>query len=1106
MMMADYFKRVPRRLWIWVGLAVVVLSYLPWFVSPFYLPLGLLLPLVATSTCVLHSQRRTILVFLTSVFTVVLVVLIAPTNASSHTNELILLLLAQCGLGVATFLGDFVPWGRAQSQLRLTDRLKRQTDELREAVESKESTERTVQQFVSDRRALVEHLPLHVLQKDIDGNFLFVSQSFCELVNRPYEEVIGATDFDLFPPEAAKKFVEDDRRVMATGGVFNDVEKTELPDGTSSYMQVRKAPLRDPDGGVIGVQGIFWDITEEHLAREELHRIESLARALINAALDAVLVVDADGNVLEANPASRKILGYRANKPGTSPSLSSMIESSIEEKGQRASDNPESDEKYQRKVPLSKLLSSAEGKRIEVKLRRNDNEWFDGEISTHPLDVKGSKGWAIFLRDITRRKNAEKELVNAKNTAEHANAAKSEFVANVSHELRTPLTGIIGLHELLERGGRLDDRQTEYLRLARSSAGNLLTLIDDLLDFSKIEAGHVDVEEIVFSLDECVEDAVQSLSARAQFKGLELLTEYSAELPGKVLGDPHRIKQILLNLIGNAIKFTERGEIRVSLRGLGQPDLEENADNDSVKFRFEVHDNGIGIPTHKRQMIFDAFRQADSSTTRRYGGTGLGLTICRDLVNTMGGVIGVSDAQDLEGKIVQGSCFFFELELNIEEHAIHHPADAHQEEQVVVAAADSNWKTLLIREVEKLGFETTSVTMDSLVARDPPHLFAAGNNTVIFADYGELSNFEQESMPVVTKWIILTPLGNEQAARLPSWLQYSDVVWLTRPIRSRDLRRSLNQEIENDHAGDIDDIAIGRTAEVLLVEDSPISQTVLSDMLEGLGHKVRLASNGMDAVKRCSDKLFDLVLMDIQMPDVDGLEATKLIREAEEGLGRRQTIYALTAHATAADKTLCEKAGMEGFLVKPISLDSLAAAVQTALQGDQIEFTELSEDHSRFQGADESAFDQRSSSESSNSTEVEANQDRSADPNAVDQFSLERALEDAPDWATLIASMHDNESLARDVLTLLISEAPRLGKQFDDGVENGIAKDARRAIHTLKSNARHLKLQRISAFAEQLENFARDEQMTELNQNRSIVSQVTSAMADWAQDMLNQNP
>lgn len=1079
--LARYLKMVPRNSWVWLGLGAIVVSYIPWFLTPFDIAAGITLPMTATTICLVNSRKRWPLLLAASLCMLMLASICNSVEVLAHGAAVLGLLCGQLLIAASTYLIDIAPWGANQASTRMADRLRRQSEKLQAIMVDQQSAARTVRQFESDRRALLEHLPVHVVQKNQDGKFTFVSQSFCELVERPFEDVIGRTDFDFFPEEAARKFVEDDEHVKRIGGVFDDVEKTQLPDGTSSYMQVRKAPMFDPDGEVIGVQGIFWDVTKEHTSRKELQRIEMLAHALINAALDAVLIVDAEGHVLEANPASQKILGYTRDEAHLHPPIGSIMETTLEEPGGRPTDSPT--KTFQRSIPISEILKSATGKRIEAKLRRSDDKWFDGEISTHPLNVDGSQGWAIFIRDITRRKRAEKELLAAKNAAEHANAAKSEFVANVSHELRTPLTGIIGLHELLDRS-HLDERQREYLKLAKLSAGNLLTLIDDLLDFSKIEAGHIEIDSVAFSLVGCIEEAATALAARAQFKGLELVVDLPGDLPQRVIGDPHRIKQILLNLVGNAIKFTERGEIRIVARLLDPG----TATGDVTRLRMEVHDCGIGIEPQKRQMIFDAFRQADSSTTRRFGGTGLGLTICRDLVGKMQGLIGVTEAQNLDGSIRQGSCFFFELPLQVE--SIAEPrSQTLATEHVVVAAAPSSWRELLGREIERLGYAYSVLTVEQLRLREPAHLFAAGNHTIVVTDYRELCSEQVTSAPVVTKWVLLSPLFNEEQHAIPSWLKYANVDWLSRPVLRSALKSALSIESQSEMNGEVagfPEVAPERSASILLVEDSPISQRVLKDMLEGLGHRVTLSDNGENAIQACARKLYDLVLMDIQMPDVDGIEATKSIREAENQLGRRQCICALTAHATAADRTLCENAGMDGFLVKPIALNSLAATVAGVMQGKGLH------------------FDDRDPATLIEAEVLTAN--ILAEPVArTNEFSLERAFEDAPEWTKLIESMHGNESLLRDVMALLIQEAPKLGRMFRDALQADNIKEARRSVHTLKSNVRHVGLSRISSYAEQLEKLAKAERKSELEAAVPTLTAISTAVADWAEKMLKQH-
>jgi two-component system, sensor histidine kinase and response regulator len=1088
---------LPRRLWISAAIFLCALSYFPVLAWPEY-PLRILLPLVFTSACFMLSARHQSTLVVASLCLTALAMGIeyglvrnfirveldgAHAALSSVQNYEVLhvygaLALAQLTVGLAQLSVIHSPWGYGRAQRRLRGRLQRQSQQL-QAVQSSEKL--TAQQFESDRRTLLEHLPVHVVQKDCHGRFTFVTQSFCDLVQRDYAEIIGRTDADLFPADAAEKFIEDDRHVIETGRVFDDVERTQLPDGTLSYMQVRKAPLRDRDGSILGVQGIFWDVTEEHIGRKELQRIEALAHALIHAALDAVLIVDPKGRVLEANPASEKILGYTQEQVADHPSLETIMQTTLEEPGQRRIDSVEKAEVFKRKVPIVSILQSATGKRIEAQLRRSDGVWFDAEVSAHPLSFEGSDGWAMFVRDITRRKRAETELRSAKDLAERANAAKSEFVANVSHELRTPLTGIIGLHELLQRSD-IDDRQQNYLQLAQVSTSNLLNLIDDLLDFSKIEAGRIEIEEVSFSLIDCIEEAAASIAARAQLRGLELMVDLAEDLPAIVLGDPHRIKQVLLNLLGNAIKFTDKGEILVRVALQWHSELSTEAKQQV--FRFEVHDSGIGVPIEQRVLIFDAFRQADSSTTRRYGGTGLGLTICRDLVEMMRGTVGIVDSSLGSDAGNRGSCFYFELPLlAVEASEKSLGSNAARREEVVLVASRTPWRDILQRQLESLGYRLTILSVQQLSDRRPARLFSAGNCSIVIADYRELNSQTLATTPVVVRWILLAPLANSQPTTVPEWLKHADVKWLARPIRRSQLLEALETKTANDSEHQDSPVVELRSASVLLVEDSPVSQTVLKDMLESLGHQVKLANNGKEAIALCGEQRFDLVLMDIQMPEVDGLSATQTIRQHEKP-PHRQVILALTAHASSEDRELCVAAGMDGFLVKPITLSDLQLAIATATESDLSQ--SLSDSGKPFAAIGQS---------SDRPLKIAVDRSQTAD-NASTNF-----LNDAPDWHGLVALMNGNEKLLRDVLQLLSSELPRLARLFETSVSARNFKDARRAVHTMKSNVRHVGLDRVAAVTEQLEEVARDESYEQLQLAIGQVHEIATTISTWADEV-----
>lgn len=956
---------------------------------------------------------------------------------------------------------------------------------IRELQQQVRQMDRQLSDATSSQQALLEHLPVHIIQKDLAGRFTFASSSFCQLIGMDREQIIGRSDFELFPEASAKKFVSDDQRVIREGSVFDDIEKTEFADGTITYMQVRKAPMRDRNGEIVGVQVMFWDVTKEHVSRQELQQIESLAHALITAALDAVLLVDTEGRVVDVNPAAERILGYSRDQVAGHPPLDSILQTALTELGQRASEPEDSLQLFDRKASISRIMQAATGTRIEAKARRKDLQWFDAEISAHPLSIQGtSQGWALFIRDITNRKSRETELRRAKEVAEHASAAKSEFVANVSHELRTPLTGIIGLHELLQLSD-ITPRQQNYLQLAQTSATNLLHLIDDLLDFSKIEAGKLQLDTAPFALLECVEEAANAMAGRAQLRGLELTVDCTTTLPHRIVGDAYRIRQILLNLVGNAIKFTERGDLCIRVKRLDQS-AEKVGESASAKLRFEVHDNGIGVPTAQRELIFEAFRQADTSMTRRYGGTGLGLAICRDLVQKMNGKIGVTDSQLVEGTTNPGSCFYFEADFPIETEITPTQQTLARQDIVIVAAA-SFWRSMLEVRLQRQGYNLTVLSLEQLQQRHPARLFSAGNHTIVMMDARELSTWESTSPPVVVRWILITPLAQSQQVSMPKWLSHADVVWLNRPIRESELIQSISlATVSNSRSSIKSNPSMGnRAANVLLVEDSPVNQTVLRDMLEQLGHRVTLANDGRQAANLCLEKEFDLVLMDIQMPELDGLQATKLIRQKQ--VGKPQIIYALTAHATSEDRQLCEAAGMNGFLEKPITMDVLNAALRNAIE---IEAGHLP---NRFLST-------------TDVTKVPISPSlRDDNPVPLQPIEVESVLSDAPSKSDLLNKFNNNARLLNDVLQLMIQEAPKLGRSFASAVLQGKLAEARRSIHTLKSNSRQLGLTRAANYAEQLEQLARGEAIELLRPHVDGVQQLGGAIADWAENLLNSN-
>jgi CheY-like chemotaxis protein/HPt (histidine-containing phosphotransfer) domain-containing protein len=420
-----------------------------------------------------------------------------------------------------------------------------------------------------------------------------------------------------------------------------------------------------------------------------------------------------------------------------------------------------------------------------------------------------------------------------------------------------------------------------------------------------------------------------------------------------------------------------------------------------------------------------------------------------------------------------------------------HEFEMDRDATVVLAAAEGLQRSILRREIVRAGFTVHEMSLEQLAAREPANLFDAGNHTIIVTDYRELSNREIKHPPVVVKWIFLIPLSSARPRQLPSWLAYADVDWLAMPPRRADLIDCLQcKSYESTTLQMAASLAqrlnvATRAAKILLVEDSPISQTVLSDMLRKLGHTVEAVGTGNEAIAKCSQNRYDLVLMDIQMPETDGLEATRQIRAAEASKGTRQTIIALTAHAMPSDRVRCQEVGMNDFLVKPIAFSALKQAVDTVM---------LASDPAK--------------TPPNPARELPLPQpllEQTVDPEKEAHVDIDVAtiLSDAPTWPELLVMFNGNASLAAEVLSLLTREAPRLRKLFEMSLENANCLEARRAVHTLKSNVRYVGLTQMAAVAERLERLARDGQLEQLKTHAESLSHMIDQIINWSEMMLH---
>ncbi len=802
---------------------------------------------------------------------------------------------------------------------------------------------RLYQQHIEARKAELE-----ILADNIETQIWYLKDPRTYgIVNRTHALFLGRSKKDLehqkltdiFPPGEAREIIAANQAVFT--GKTQIRSKSWFMDGTGErrLLEIVKTPKLNDHNKVDFVVCSGMDITERTRWENVLQESERKFRTFTESSPAAIMIF-MDETWLYANPAAQEMTGYSEDE------LKGMKFWDIAHPDYKAQIKRRGREHRQRPPNMENRYT------VKIISKCGEEKWV--ELIAETIDYNDKSAVLISGIDITKRKKALEELQKAKEKAEAANAAKSEFLANMSHEIRTPMNGVMGMTGLLLET-QLTAEQLEYAEMAKKSADSLLTIINDILDFSKVEARKLELEILDFDLQTTLENVKNILGMRAQEKGIDLFFQVDENVPSSLRGDPGRIRQILTNLVGNAIKFTHKGSVSVRVN------LESKIKNNNnwTQLHFVVKDTGIGINPTKLSRLFRAFSQADGSYSRKYGGTGLGLAISKQLVEMMDGQIGVESE---EGK---GATFWFtvRLEMQVRQRPVLADTTIETLQGKRVLVIDDNETTLRLL-AESL--ETWKCRHDEVMNRrevlgklrtaaqsDDPYQIAILDTSMTKADSEALGKQILEDPLLQNTAVVITTSGGQRgdAARLE---KAGFAAYLTKPLNQSQLYDCLVAIINQ--KGPESDGAVGhiitrhtvaeerkKNARILLAEDNTINRKLVLRLLQKMGYKADAVTNGVEAVQALESAHYDLVLMDIQMPEMDGLEATRIIREKEAkkaslSVGKEPElcnppplsttpIIAMTAHAMKGDREKCLANGMDDYISKPLKPPELAKKI-----------------------------------------------------------------------------------------------------------------------------------------------------------------------------------
>ena len=867
---------------------------------------------------------------------------------------------------------------------------------------------------------------------DLASGQLSISDELCRLYRiRP--KLTVASLFDLID-----HFVHpNDRGLVRRHAQRQQEEKIVEPlefrlqseDGPVGFIRWESFPEYNAAGHIVGFVGVLQDITDRKLADEKIRQNEIRFRAMIDSVKDyAIFMLDGEGRVISWNKGAERTAGFTAEEV---LNQHFSIFFPIEDRGAERADEM-----------LKNALAQGQCDEVGWRMRANGSRfWASVVVSAVDNGDGGLTGFSHVIRDLTDRQRDFEDLKLAKEQAEAANQAKTDFLANISHEIRTPMTGVIGMAGLLAET-EMSPKQREYCDIIRRSGESLLTIINEVLDFSKVESGELEMEIINFDLRSAIEQVMDLFATQAEHKGIELINFMRYDVPTALQGDPGRLRQILSNLVNNALKFTARGEVVVRLNIVEQTPV-------IATLRFEVSDTGIGIPKDKMGVLFSRFTQVDPSITRQYGGTGLGLAICKKFVDLMNGQIGV------ESEPGKGSVFWFTVPLLKQRQPVQQPLKPRDDLsglRVLVVDGSQTCRAVLGNYLEALGIvsEATDEAAATLELLETANTDGRPYDVAII-DYrlAQMTGLDlartMRSNPKLgqLKILLLTSVGRRGDGDLAR--QAGIDAYLTKPIRFSLLSDCL--ALVTGETGDypsalvtrhsVAELEMQKRLRLLVADDNHINQKVAVSLLERLGHRADVVNNGQEALDAFIMVPYDAVFMDLQMPQMDGYEASRRIRSQAEKTGRRTLIVAVTAHARTEDKKKCLAAGFDDYISKPIDPKELRVVIERILTSGSSEATTA----------------------------------------AVSEAAVAREV---LDFSEALSQVEGNKALLDEIVHMYQEQEPKLRDKIHRALANSNYQELADAAHTLASSAGQVGAARAQAAAKNLEHLGRQGELSGL--------------------------